>query len=205
MGWKRVNQYVLLTVKDNGNGINPEDFSRIFDPFFTTKGDGTGMGLSICQRIISEHGGQITVNSRPGRGTTFQIYLPLKQASLCQEVDEGNHHLEADPDPGAPERNVVSVQKAEPRKEEKKQGEVAVLQKPAAGGKKVSISPEVSRKIAAMMQKAERTIALKWKEEAKVSPITGHKRLKEENRAERKGLSEKKKTDFAHRAERAVK
>jgi hypothetical protein len=55
------------------------------------------------------------------------------------------------------------------------------------------------------MQKAERTIALKWKEEAKVSPITGHKRLKEENGAERKGLSEKKKTDFAHRVERAVK
>jgi diguanylate cyclase (GGDEF)-like protein len=206
VGWKRVNQYVLITVKDNGNGINPENFSRIFDPFFTTKGDGTGMGLSICQRIVSEHGGQITVNSRPGRGTTFQIYLPLKQTSICQETDEGQaHHPQTDPDPGAPESNVVPVQKAEPGKEEKKQGEVAVLQKSAAGGKKVPISPEVSRKIADMMQKAERTIALKWKEEAKVSPITGHKRLKEENGAERKGLSEKEKTDFAHRAERAVK
>lgn len=79
VGWKEAGDRVVVRVRDSGSGIPPEHMSRIFDPFFSTKGDGTGMGLSICHRIISEHGGQIHVTSQPGRGTTFNIHMPLRQ------------------------------------------------------------------------------------------------------------------------------
>lgn len=77
--WKELRGRISIRVQDNGSGIKPEHLSRIFDPFFTTKGEGTGMGLSICHRIIMEHGGQIHVTSQPGRGTTFCIHLPVRQ------------------------------------------------------------------------------------------------------------------------------
>ncbi len=72
-------KYVLITIQDNGIGINKEDLPRIFDPFYTTKpiGEGTGLGLSICHRIVSEHGGSIDVESTKGKGTTFHIRLPV--------------------------------------------------------------------------------------------------------------------------------
>lgn len=79
--WKEMADRISIRVQDNGGGIPPEYMSRIFDPFFTTKGDGTGMGLSICHRIIDEHGGQIHVTSQPGCGTTFNLQLPLRQSS----------------------------------------------------------------------------------------------------------------------------
>jgi PAS domain S-box-containing protein len=70
---------VLIRVSDNGQGIAPEIRERIFDPFFTTKpvGRGTGLGLSISYGIVSAHGGRITVESAPGRGATFTVWLPL--------------------------------------------------------------------------------------------------------------------------------
>lgn len=77
--WKELHGRVIIRIQDTGCGIKPEHFSRIFDPFFTTKGDGTGMGLSVCHRIINDHGGQVHVTSQPGRGTTFNIHLPLRQ------------------------------------------------------------------------------------------------------------------------------
>ncbi|WP_177168055.1 ATP-binding protein [Marininema mesophilum] len=79
--WKEMRDRISIRVQDTGSGIPPEYMSRIFDPFFTTKGDGSGMGLSICHRIISEHGGQVHVTSQPGsgRGTTFNIHLPIRQ------------------------------------------------------------------------------------------------------------------------------
>ncbi|MDY7224992.1 hybrid sensor histidine kinase/response regulator [Hyalangium rubrum] len=69
---------VLIEVQDNGSGIDPEHLSRIFEPFFTTKpmGVGSGLGLSICRGIVTGFGGQISVDSAPGRGTTFRIQLP---------------------------------------------------------------------------------------------------------------------------------
>ncbi len=69
---------IVIEVSDNGEGIQREDLSRIFDPFFTTKpvGKGTGLGLSICYGIIRRMGGNISANSRPGRGTTFRISIP---------------------------------------------------------------------------------------------------------------------------------
>jgi CheY-like chemotaxis protein len=68
-----------LDVADTGPGIPPEIQARIFEPFFTTKppGEGTGLGLSLCQGIIEAHGGSIRVASSPGQGATFRVELPI--------------------------------------------------------------------------------------------------------------------------------
>ncbi|NTW37969.1 MAG: GHKL domain-containing protein, partial [Syntrophobacteraceae bacterium] len=70
---------VIIDVQDTGHGIPKAILPRIFDPFFTTKpvGKGTGLGLSICYGIVKKLGGEITVNSAVGLGTTFHIYLPM--------------------------------------------------------------------------------------------------------------------------------
>ncbi len=68
---------VLLSVKDNGAGIPDEIRNRIFNLYFTTKAKGTGIGLSIVQRIIYEHEGIISVDSKAGFGTSFHVTLPL--------------------------------------------------------------------------------------------------------------------------------
>ena len=75
----RKNNQVVLDVSDNGPGISRENLAKIFDPFFTTKpvGKGTGLGLSICYGIIKELGGEITVNSEIGAGSTFHVVLPI--------------------------------------------------------------------------------------------------------------------------------
>jgi PAS domain S-box-containing protein len=69
---------IRLDVRDTGTGIPAELVGKVFDPFFTTKpvGEGTGLGLTICHRIVEEHGGTIDVESEPGKGTTFIIKLP---------------------------------------------------------------------------------------------------------------------------------
>ena len=71
---------VELFITDSGHGIPDENLRRIFDPFFTTRevGEGTGLGLSICYGIIRDHGGQISVESRVGQGTTFKVLLPAR-------------------------------------------------------------------------------------------------------------------------------
>ena len=72
---------VVITVADDGPGIPSEVLPRIFDPFFTTKdvGEGSGLGLSIVHGIVERHGGTISVDSEPGRGTTFTVRLPTDQ------------------------------------------------------------------------------------------------------------------------------
>jgi signal transduction histidine kinase len=64
---------------DTGEGIKPENRVKLFQPLFTTKAKGMGFGLSICKRIVDAHGGKIVVESKVGKGTTFNIYLPLAQ------------------------------------------------------------------------------------------------------------------------------
>ncbi len=73
--------YVKIGIKDTGCGIEKKNLVHIFDPFFTTKqpGKGTGMGLSVAHGIISSHEGTITVESEPGMGSTFYVYLPLAE------------------------------------------------------------------------------------------------------------------------------
>jgi signal transduction histidine kinase len=70
--------YAVIEVSDNGPGIPSSVRGRLFDPFFTTKKEGTGLGLSISQKIARDHGGAITVSSVEGKGTSFQVNLPMK-------------------------------------------------------------------------------------------------------------------------------
>lgn len=79
----RKKDYIALTVTDTGTGMTPEIKSKIFEPFFTTKlpGQGTGLGLSVVQGIIQTHNGKINVISTPGKGSQFEILLPIKRTS----------------------------------------------------------------------------------------------------------------------------
>jgi signal transduction histidine kinase len=66
---------VRLEVSDTGQGLKPEERDRLFTPYYTTKTHGTGLGLAIVQSVVSDHGGRISVESEPGKGTTFRIDL----------------------------------------------------------------------------------------------------------------------------------
>ena len=72
---------VVVCVEDDGCGIAPDVISHIFDPFFTTKsvGEGTGLGLSIAYQIVRNHGGELSVESAPGRGTCCRVELPVAE------------------------------------------------------------------------------------------------------------------------------
>ena len=72
-------QKAEIAVIDRGSGIDPKHMENIFNPFFTTKAAGVGLGLSIVSKIVDEHGGQITVESTPGEGSVFHVYLPVAQ------------------------------------------------------------------------------------------------------------------------------
>jgi PAS domain S-box-containing protein len=94
--------YVQIAVSDTGIGMEQKVLERIFDPYFTTKplGEGTGMGLAVVHGIVSSYGGRITINSRPGIGTDFYIYLPLADAAASEtpavaaiEALKGTEHI----------------------------------------------------------------------------------------------------------------
>lgn len=76
--------YLRIEIEDSGIGIDEKEIGRIFEPFYTTKprGSGTGLGLSLVYQILKSHGGYITVRSRPGAGTTMNVYLPLCDSKL---------------------------------------------------------------------------------------------------------------------------
>jgi signal transduction histidine kinase/CheY-like chemotaxis protein len=75
----KTGRHLCLKVKDEGCGMEPAVLDRIFEPYYTTKehGKGTGLGLAVIHGIVKNHGGDITVTSTPGRGSTFKVYLPL--------------------------------------------------------------------------------------------------------------------------------
>ncbi|MBD3315830.1 MAG: PAS domain-containing protein, partial [Chitinivibrionales bacterium] len=83
-GELRPGKYVCFSVSDKGVGIPPEIIGRIFDPFFTTKQKGGGLGLATCYSIVRKHDGEIKVESSPGKGATFNIYLPASDKHIIQ-------------------------------------------------------------------------------------------------------------------------
>ena len=80
--------FVVISIKDTGCGIPEENISKIFEPYFTTRAAGTGLGLTVVYKIIKEHKGDISVESRVGVGTTFIIKLPVPQVERAQLTDE---------------------------------------------------------------------------------------------------------------------
>ncbi len=80
-------RYIRVRVSDHGSGIPPDKIPMIFDPYFTTKPQGTGLGLAIVHSVIHKHGGYITVESRPGKGTEFTFWVPASQE---EEMPEGS-------------------------------------------------------------------------------------------------------------------
>ncbi len=90
-------RYVKFTVKDSGEGIDPEIIDRVFDPYFTTKdvGMGTGMGLAVAYGIVKKHDGAIQIKSKPGKGTLVEVFFPLIEEVVEPEVKEDPENLPA--------------------------------------------------------------------------------------------------------------
>lgn len=80
--------YVRLSVHDSGRGIHPDHIGHIFDPYFTTKDKGSGLGLAISYSVVRAHGGAITVDSQPGQGCRFDVYLPASSRQTGVEQQE---------------------------------------------------------------------------------------------------------------------
>ncbi|MDD5313574.1 MAG: PAS domain S-box protein [Dehalococcoidia bacterium] len=87
---QRINQTIRISFNDDGRGISDENLERIFDPFFTTRqvGQGTGLGLSVCYGIVSEHNGRIFAESKQGKGATFIVELPITTKDKQLEFPE---------------------------------------------------------------------------------------------------------------------
>jgi PAS domain S-box-containing protein len=81
-------KYILISIMDHGTGITKKHLSKIFDPYFTTKKKGSGLGLSTSYSIVRSHGGHITVESSPGIGTNFNIYLPASGEGMLLPCTE---------------------------------------------------------------------------------------------------------------------
>jgi len=102
-------RHLRLSVIDSGPGMSREVQARLFEPFFTTKEDGTGLGLLSCRRIVAGHNGVMRVDSEPGRGTRFDLYIPLQEpmADAAEANGDDSGSLE-----GAAERVLVVAEAA---------------------------------------------------------------------------------------------
>ncbi|WP_160174625.1 hybrid sensor histidine kinase/response regulator [Archangium violaceum] len=100
--------WVAIEVRDTGCGIPSENLPRLFEPFFTTKpiGEGTGLGLSVCHGIVVSMGGQLQVESTPGRGSTFRVLLPVAGKAVATEPS-GDGRVRRPGEPGA--RRVLLI------------------------------------------------------------------------------------------------
>ncbi|MBN1130406.1 MAG: PAS domain S-box protein [Chitinispirillaceae bacterium] len=83
--------YVNISIKDQGIGMPGAILPRIFDPFYTTKPRGHGLGLATCYSIVNHHGGRIDVESEPGKGSTFHVYLPARPDAVPETVADATH------------------------------------------------------------------------------------------------------------------
>ncbi|MCX7512948.1 hybrid sensor histidine kinase/response regulator [Frateuria hangzhouensis] len=104
-------RYLCLTVADTGEGMPPHVREHLFEPFFTTKEGGTGLGLLSCKRIVASHGGVMRLDSEPGQGTAFHLYIPLDEPpaeAVAPEEEEKESLL------GEAERVLVVVEEAGP-------------------------------------------------------------------------------------------
>ncbi|WP_189339650.1 response regulator [Rhodanobacter denitrificans] len=99
--------YLCISVIDDGPGMEPAVRERLFEPFFTTKEAGTGLGLLSCKRIVTSHGGVMRVGSEPGRGSRFDLYLPLEAPAGADEQMDDQDNLE-----GSAENVLVVVEEA---------------------------------------------------------------------------------------------
>ncbi len=100
-------EYTLLTVTDNGSGMDSDTLDHIFEPFFTTKkvGEGTGLGLSMVYGIVRSHGGHITCISKPGKGTSFKIYFPAINDTRNMDLN-----MAVEPTPEGGNENILFVE-----------------------------------------------------------------------------------------------
>lgn len=89
----KAGEYLVITIRDNGSGIDEAIIDKIFDPYFTTRQEGSGLGLAISLTIMRKHGGDITVTSKKGKGSCFTLYLPVenptekKPAQISQAIE----------------------------------------------------------------------------------------------------------------------
>ncbi|HEY8586509.1 MAG TPA: response regulator [Rhodanobacter sp.] len=103
----RPGRYLRISVIDDGSGMDQATIDRLFEPFFTTKEGGTGLGLLSCERIVGSHGGVIRVESEPGHGARFDLYIPLEGLVSDEFGQDGEADLE-----GSAERVLVVVEEA---------------------------------------------------------------------------------------------
>src|SRR5690348_2759865 len=103
-------RYLCLTVADTGPGMPPEVREHLFEPFFTTKEGGTGLGLLSCKRIVASHNGVMRLDSEPGTGTAFHLYIPIEEPDVeaAAQEEQGESLL------GEAERVLVVVEEAGP-------------------------------------------------------------------------------------------
>ncbi len=101
----KASRCVRIAVQDQGTGISADRVKRIFDPFFTTRKEGSGLGLAVCYSVVKQHEGALTVESTPGKGTTFYIHLPASDAGKPQL--SAADAISASPPKGRPRRVLV--------------------------------------------------------------------------------------------------